>query len=281
MTRDAEVSTGEFLSLVLSGIESESDVGVTSGVLRQLRSAMDQYASPKHREEYRIRLANACETFAKSAPAGSDHQLAFTRVFIASATTNTQIETVSGLLDGSIIWDGLAVDTDLRWSMLQTLVSVGARGQADIEAELERDNTATGKRQATMALAARPTSAAKEETWDSVFHNTDLPNTIIEAMIGGFQDPDQPALMSSFVDRYFEELPAIWENQTMEMAQTITSGMYPIFVPSAELVTKTNDFLAKNTISARPTMHRLVTEARDGVERALRAQDKDADYKLN
>ncbi len=273
MTRDAEVSTGEFLSLVLSGIQSETDVGVTSGVLRQLRSALDQYASPKHREMYRMRLAEACESFAQSAPAGSDHQLAFARVFIASATTNSQIETVSGLLDGSIIWDGLAVDTDLRWSMLQTLVSVGAHGQVEIDAELERDNTATGKRQATMALAARPTSAAKEETWDSVFHNTELPNTIIEAMIGGFQDPDQPVLMRSFIDRYFEELPAIWENQTMEMAQTITSGMYPIFVPSPELVIQTNEFLAKHNM---PTMHRLVTEARDGVERALRAQAKDA-----
>lgn len=273
MTRDAEVSTGDFLSLVLSGIESETDVGVTSGVLRQLTSALDQFSAPRHRDEYKIKLAEACQNFADNSEPGSDHQLAFTKVFIANATTHSQLQTVADLLQGSVIWEGLTVDTDLRWTMLQALVSAGVKGDSDIDAELARDNTATGMRQATMARAARPTRAAKEAAWDSVFNDTDLPNTIIESTIGGFQDPDQLALMRSFVDRYFDELPAVWEKQTMEMAQVITSGMYPVFVPSTELVDMTNAFLAKQTM---PTMVRLVTEARDGVERALRAQAKDS-----
>jgi hypothetical protein len=44
-------------------------------------------------------------------------------------------------------------------------------------------------------------------------------------------------------------------------------------------VAKTNEFLSAQSASgesARPTMIRLVTEARDGIERALRAQAKDA-----
>jgi len=273
MTRDAEVSTGEFLALVLSGIESESDVGVVSGVLRQLSLAIDQFADPKHREEYRLRLAEACERFAAAAEAGSDHQLAFTKVFIGNATTNAQLETVAALLDGTTTWPGIVVDTDLRWSMLQALVAAGDRGEVEIDAELESDNTATGKRQATMALASRPTRSAKDAAWDAVFNNIELPNTIIEATIGGFQDPDQPELMGAFVDRYFEQLPELWNKQTMEMAQVITSGMYPVFVPSTELIEKTNAFLKSTTM---PTMIRLVTESRDGVERALRAQAKDA-----
>jgi len=273
MTRDAEVSTGEFLALVLSGIESESDVGVVSGVLRQLSLAIDQFADPKHREEYRLRLAEACERFAAAAEAGSDHQLAFTKVFIGNATTNAQLETVAALLDGTTTWPGIVVDTDLRWSMLQALVAAGDRGEVEIDAELESDNTATGKRQATMALASRPTRSAKDAAWDAVFNNIELPNTIIEATIGGFQDPDQPELMGAFVDRYFEQLPELWNKQTMEMAQVITSGMYPVFVPSTDLIEKTNAFLKSTTM---PTMIRLVTESRDGVERALRAQAKDA-----
>ena len=279
MTRDAEVSAGDFLSLVLSGIESESDVGVTSGVLRQLTTALDQFAAPVHREEYKIRLAQACEGFATRALAGSDHQLAFTKVFIANATTEPQLQTVSNLFDGTVVWEGLTVDTDLRWTMLQTLVAAGVKGDPDIDVELSSDNTATGIRQATVARAARPTREAKEEAWDSVLNNTKLPNTIIEATISGFQDPNQPALMRSFVDRYFSELPAVWEKQTTEMAQDITSGMYPATVPSVDLVAKTNEFLGAQSASgesARPTMIRLVTEARDGIERALRAQAKDA-----
>lgn len=275
MTRDAEVSTGDFLSLVLSGIGSESDVGVTSGVLRQLSMAIDQFAAPAHREQYRIRLSEACEKFAAAAEPGSDHQLAFTRVFNGNASTNSQLETVAGLLDGTVVWDGLVVDTDLRWSLLHTLVAAGVRGKTEINAELERDNTATGKRQATLAQASIPTPAAKEDVWESVFFNTELPNTIIESMIGGFQDPDQPAIMRSFVDRYFKDLPQVWEKQTMEMAQVITSGMYPTYAASNELVEKTNQFLESATM---PTMVRLVTEGRDGIERALRAQERDEQH---
>ena len=273
MTRDAEVSTGDFLELVLSGIDSETDVGVVSGVLRQLSMAIDQFATPQHREEYKIRLANACEEFAQNAEPGSDHHFAFAKVFIAQATTQPQLKTVEELLDGTVVWEGLVVDTDLRWSMLHTLVAAGVRGDVEIDAELARDNTATGLRQATVARAARPTRESKDAAWHEVFNNTDLPNTIIESTIAGFQDPEQPELMSAFVDRYFSELPGVWEKQTMEMAQVITSGMFPVYVPSADLVTRTNEFLAANTM---PTMLRLVSEARDGVERALRAQARDA-----
>lgn len=273
MTRDAEASTGEFLELVLAGIERESDVGVTSGVLRQLSMAIDQFAAPAHRDEYRLRLAQACEKFATEAGAGSDHQLAFARVFVGNATTNAQLETVAGLLDATITWDGLKIDTDLRWTLLRTLVGSGIRGDVEIDAELEVDNTATGKRQATLALASRPTMNAKEAAWDAVMHNNNLPNTIIEATIGGFQDPDHRDLMEAFVDRYFAELPDVWEEQTMEMAQDITAGMYPVYATSPELITKTNEFLANSTM---PTLIRLVTEGRDGAERALRAQAKDA-----
>ncbi len=273
MTRDAEASTGEFLELVLAGIDRESDVGVTSGVLRQLSMAIDQFACVTHRDEYRLRLAQACEEFSAKAEAGSDHQLAFARVFIGNATTSTQLETVAGLLDATTTWDGLTVDTDLRWSLLRTLVGAGVRGEVEIDAELEIDNTATGKRQATLALASRPTMGAKEAAWEAVMHNNTLPNTIIEATIGGFQTPDHRDLMEAFVDRYFAELPDVWEERTMEMAQDITSGMYPVYAISPELVAKTNVFLAENSM---PTMLRLVTEGRDGAERALRAQAKDA-----
>ncbi len=122
-------------------------------------------------------------------------------------------------------------------------------------------------------MASRPTREAKETAWQSVMHDNTLPNTIIEATIGGFQDPDNRDLMETFVDRYFAELPGVWAEKTMEMSQDITAGMYPVYATSPELIIKTNEFLAANTM---PTMLRLVTEGRDGAERALRAQAKDA-----
>ena len=273
MTRDGEVSTGDFLRLVLSGIGRESDIGVVQGVLRQLKAAIDQYAAPEHRADYLVRVADAVRRHAEDSPAGSDHQLAYTRAFVSSATTDAQLDIVAALLDGSLVWEGLAVDTDLRWFLLQRLVARGRRDLDDIEKELDTDDTATGRRQAAVARAARPSAEAKELAWADIMERTDLPNAILEATIGGFVQPDQLDLLVPYRDRYFADLPRVWEERTMEMAQDITVGLYPALLVDETTVAATDAFLAGDLNSA---LRRLVGEGRDGVLRALRARATDA-----
>jgi aminopeptidase N len=274
MTRDAEVATGDFLDLVLSGIGTESDIGVVQGVLRQLRAAIDQFAAPGHRTEYLERLADAMRGHALAATPGSDHQLAFSRAFAGAATTGEQLDTVQALLDGTTVWEGLAIDTDLRWFLLQRLVAKGRLEDDAIEREQESDDTATGRRQAAFARATRPTSVAKELAWADIIDRTDLPNAILEATLGGFVSPDQVDLLVPYRDRYFEALPRVWETRTMEMAQAITVGLYPMLLVDDETVAATDRFLARDDLSS--ATRRLVGEGRDGVLRAQRARARDA-----
>ena len=273
MTRDAEVSTGDFLRLVLSGIGRETDIGVVQGVLRQLKAAIDQFAAPENRAGYLDRLAEAVSGHAQAAEESSDHQLAFTRAFVSAATTDAQLDLVAGLLDGSVVWPGLAVDTDLRWFLLQRLVAHGRFEDDRIQLELDSDDTATGRRQAAVARAARPTAVAKELAWAEIVDRTDLPNAIMDATIGGFVQPDQGELLRAYRDRYFEVLPRVWAERTMEMAQSITMGLYPMFLVDDETIAATDACLAGDLNSAA---RRLVGEGRDGVLRAMRARAKDA-----
>ena len=272
MTRDAEVSTGDFLSLVLSGIGKESDIGVVQGVLRQLKSAIDQFAAPANRSGYLEQLANGVLGFAQDSEPGSDHQLAFARVFNSCATTSAHLDIVAGLLDGSITWSGLKIDTDLRWSLLQRLVVTGRLAEEAIEAELRSDDTATGRRQAAVAFAARPTMVAKKLAWADIIDRTELPNAILEANIGGFVQPDQVELLADYRTKYFAALPQVWAKRTMETAQSITMGLYPVFLVDEETLAQTDAFLAGELNSA---LRRLVGEGRDGIERALRARAAD------
>ena len=272
MTRDAEVSTGDFLALVLSGIGQESDIGVVQGVLRQLKSAIDQFVAPANRSGYLEQLASGVLGFAQDSEPGSDHQLAFARVFNSCATTSAHLDIVAGLLDGSITWIGLKVDTDLRWSLLQRLVVTGRLAEETIEAELRSDDTATGRRQAAVAFAARPTVVAKELAWADIIERTELPNAILEATIGGFVQPDQVELLVDYRTKYFAALPQVWAQRTMETAQSITMGLYPTFLVDQETLAQTDAFLAGELNSA---LRRLVGEGRDGIERALRARAAD------
>ncbi|WP_327183112.1 aminopeptidase N [Streptomyces sp. NBC_01334] len=274
MTRDGELPTRDYLSLVLSGIGKESDIGVVQSLHRQVKLAIDLYAAPATREALLTRWTDATLAHLRSSAAGSDHQLAWARAFAATARTPEQIDLLESLLDGGQTIEGLAVDTELRWAFVQRLVAVGTFDEADIAAEYERDKTAAGERHAATARAARPTPEAKAEAWASVVDSDELPNAVQEAVIGGFVQTDQRELLAPYTDRYFEVVKSIWDSRSHEIAQQIAVGLYPAVQVSRETLDKTDAWLA----SAEPNaaLRRLVSEARAGVERALKAQAADA-----
>ncbi len=274
MVRDAEVPTGEYVDLVISGLPHETDIGVVQQTLRQVKSAIDLYAAPDHRAAYRDRLADALDGLMRQAQPGSDHQLAFIRGFISSAATPAHLDTVAALLSGDLVLEGLAVDTDLRWGLLQRLAATGRAELDAIEAELASDDTATGRRQAAIARAARPSPEAKDLAWADAMERTDLPNAMLDATIAGFVQPDQVELLRPFRERYFAEIAHAWDAQTMEMGQSLAMGLYPMLIVEAETVDMTDEFLARDDLNA--ALRRLVGEGRDGVQRALRARAADA-----
>ncbi|MDX3245537.1 aminopeptidase N [Streptomyces sp. ME18-1-4] len=274
MTRDAELPTHDYLSLVLSGIGKESDIGVVQSLQRQVKLAVDLYADPSARETLLTRWTDATLAHLRSAAAGSDHQLAWARAFAATARTPEQLDLLEALLDGSQTVEGLAVDTELRWAFVQRLAAVGRFDEAEIAGEYERDKTAAGERHAATARAARPTPEAKAEAWASVVDSDKLPNAVQEAVIGGFVQTDQRELLAPYADTYFEVVKGIWDTRSHEIAQQIAIGLYPTVQVSQETLDKTDAWLA----SAEPNaaLRRLVSESRSGVERALRAQAADA-----
>nr|WP_205615932.1 aminopeptidase N [Streptomyces harenosi] len=274
MTRDGELATRDYLSLVLSGIGKESDIGVVQSLHRQVKLAIDLYADPAARETLLARWTEATLAHLRSATPGSDHQLAWARAFAATARTPDQLDLLEGLLDGSRSVEGLAVDTELRWAFVQRLAAVGRFGEEEIAAEYARDRTAAGERHAATARAARPTPEAKAEAWASVVESDKLPNAVQEAVISGFVQTDQRELLEPYTERYFEVLKGVWESRSHEMAQQIAVGLYPSVQVTRETLDRTDAWLA----SAEPNaaLRRLVSESRAGVERALRAQAADA-----
>jgi aminopeptidase N len=274
MTRDAELAARDYLSLVLSGIGKESDIGVVQSLHRQVKLAIDLYADPAAREMLLARWTDATLAHLRAAAPGRDHQLAWARAFAATARTPEQLDVLDALLDGSQTVEGLVVDTELRWAFVQRLAAVGRFDEAEIAGEYERDRTAAGERHAATARAARPTPEAKAEAWASVVDSDKLPNAVQEAVIGGFVQTDQREVLAPYADRYFEVVKDIWESRSHEMAQQIAVGLYPTVQVSQETLDKTDAWLA----SAEPNaaLRRLVSESRAGVERALRAQRADA-----
>ncbi|MEH0526470.1 aminopeptidase N [Streptomyces stelliscabiei] len=274
MTRDAELATRDYLSLVLSGIGKESDIGVVQSLHRQVKLAIEMYADPTAREALLTRWTDATLAHLRAAAAGSDHQLAWARAFAATARTPEQLDLLEALLEGTQTIEGLAVDTELRWSFVQRLATVGRYDEAEIAGEYERDRTAAGERHAATARASRPTAEAKAEAWSQVIESDKLPNALQEAVIGGFVQTDQRDLLAAYTDPYFEVVKDIWESRSHEIAQQIAIGLYPSVQVSADTLHKTDAWLTAAEPNA--ALRRLISESRSGVERALRAQAADA-----
>ena len=272
MTRDAEMSASDYLSMVLNTDLGDIEIGVAQQLLLQARSAIEQFANPANRAANRdALLASLLKALAK-ADAGGDHQLAFVKNIAGLARTPQHAEILAGWLDGSKVPTGLEVDTDLRWSLVARLVALGGLPATAIEDELVRDNTAGGQRQAASAKAGIPTAAAKLEAWNAVVENDGLANALLEATVGGFSQPDQRELLVPFVDKYFNSLADIWETRTNEISQTLTLGLFPSLLGSPEIMAKADAFIASSTDVGAI---RLVRELRDNVDRSLRCQARD------
>ncbi|MFD4676214.1 aminopeptidase N [Lentzea sp. NPDC058450] len=272
MTREAELKARDFVNLVLGGLGSESEVGVVQRLLLQAQTSLSSYADDSWRAEgWRRFVAKALE-LARAAEPGSDHQLAFVNALASSVLDESTVEVLRGWYDGSAGLEGLEVDTDLRWRLLQALVAHGRADLPEITAEEERDPTSTGHRRAQSARALRPTVAAKDEAWDRAVNDDELPNAVSEAIIAGISHPGQKELLAPYVTRYFADVKGVWDRRTSERAQSMVVGMFPAWSITRSTVEAADAWLADEH---PPALRRLVSEGRAGIVRALAAQEFD------
>jgi aminopeptidase N len=275
MTRDAEISTGAFIDSVVSGLADETQVGMLQQVLRQAESAVALYAAPEKRQMYADRLAGLLDGLAHEAAPGSDHQLAYVRGLASFSRDPQHLALLKGLMDGSKALEGLSVDTDLRWTILRRLVAVGEAGVEAITAEVELDDTAAGRLNAATCRAAIPTAEAKAVAWQSCLHDASLPNHMLSATIVGIALPEHRDFLRPHVEEYFESLPQIWRDRTYEIASDITMGLYPHALVEPATIERTDVALAAMPDLPRGA-RRILSEGRDGIARALRCEERDA-----
>jgi aminopeptidase N len=217
----------------------------------------------------RIKLANGIGALLNNASAGSDHQMLYARAFAQNAVTAEHIESVRGLLNGSA--QGLIVDADQRWFFMIALSERGAITRAELDAELERDNTTSGNCYFETAIAAFPNREAKDYAWNKII-NEDIQTSVRSALVAGFQRPIQREILANYVDRYFESIIAVWESKSYEGAAKVVSGLYPNWVVSQATVDKTTQWLNSTGKDSPAVLRKLVIEAQDSLIRALKVQ---------
>ena len=274
MTRDAEMSARDFCDLVLESLPGETNSTLLRVLLAQLRSAVLLYVAPAHRDATLVSVTARLRALATSAEAGSDAQLQLVSAFAVYARRAQDVAWVRGLLEGSTVLDGLAIDTEMRWTLLTSLATAGAADASEIEAERQQDNTATGRERAARALATVPTAEAKATAWQKVIEAEGLPNQTVEAVAQGFVSVHDTSLLTPYIEKYHVMLTKLWSSRTHAIAESIVEGFYPVALANRELTDASQSWLDANP-DAISALRRVVSENRDGVTRALAAQQRD------
>ncbi|TDC66407.1 aminopeptidase N [Micromonospora sp. KC207] len=276
MVRDAELSARDYLALVVAGLPAETDINLVTATLRQsVVTTLNLYADPAWAPTGWAELARTAKATLAAAKPGSGLQLAWARTYVQASRSTEDLATVRGWLGGVNVPDGLAIDTELRWVILQSLVSKGVGGPAEIEAELAGDRTASGEREAAYAHALVPTPENKAAVWAQLTGPDALPNWRNRALLQGFAPAVQAELVAPYRERYFDVVDQVWAQRDSEPAQEFVQLAYPTQQVSEDTVAATDAWLA--AAGDKPaSLRRLVAEGRDAVVRALKARERDA-----
>ena len=269
-TRDAENPAGDYIELVLNNIAAEDESTTLRTTLGQLSLAARQYLPEGARPTTLRRIGDALWRNARQARAGSDAQFQFVKFFAAMPSSEGHFDTIKALLDGRVHLDGLEIDTDLSWELLEGLVLGGRAGTAEIEAALAADNTATGQQAAARARAAVATPEAKLAAFTELVEHSTASNLIARAIGTGFQHVNDPACLEITVEPYFAMLNDVWHDRSYAIASSIITGLYPAPLANRQLADATRAWLDANPET--PALRRLVQENLAGVERALAVQ---------
>ena len=275
MTRDAEMGARAFVDLVLDVLPGEEDSTLLRTLILQLHTAVFLYSAPEHREATRVRVLSRLWELARAARPGSDAQLQLVTAAAGMTVEGDDAAYLAALLDGSETLDGLEIDTDMRWTLLTGLAGANAVAESVIDAERERDRTATGRERAARALAAIPTAAMKDAAWRAAVDEDGLPNSVVDAVALGFGRTGAPAILEPFVERYHAMLDRVEDKKSHAIIEAIVVGFYPRALASARLRDATQSWLEGHP-DAEASLIRLVAENRDAVDRALAAQARDA-----
>jgi aminopeptidase N len=274
MTRDAEMAARDYVTLVLQNIGGETDAFGIRAIPTYANLATNLYSDPATRAELRARWESGLRDLVHGAEPGSNAQLIFTRLYATALVSDEAKAEVAGLLDGSVAFDGLDIDTDLRWVLLAGLAKAGAAGEAEIDAELERDRTISGQENAAAARASRPDADAKAAAWHELVADPDVPNETHRSIAQTFMRYGQEKLLAPYLEKYLAAADTAWEKLGTHMASNLLEDAFPLPLGSPELVERVDRWLEESP--ATSAAKRFVREGRADVVRALAAQARDA-----
>ena len=274
MTRDGEFPAERFVDMTLRLLATETESTTFRYALACMSTTVHHYVAPARRDDVLRHVAAELWTLANAAEAGSDTQFQLTTAYLGYGEEGDAAFAANahGLLDGTVRLEGLEIDNNFTWTIVQALTSVNEMTNDDVDAQLAKKETTENREFAYGARASMATTQAKEWAWDQALHNDELTNSQLEAVARGFSATPRPDLAEPFAAKYFETVDWVWANKTYHMADALLNGLYPGYADPATLV-KLGDAWLDEHIAADNALKRLIVENVASSHRTLKVRE--------
>ncbi|MFI5755238.1 aminopeptidase N [Streptomyces sp. NPDC051569] len=270
MVRDGELAPTAYLDAARAHLPHETDLALVQGVLAFAAGQItDRYLTTEERGTALATLTALCRDLIRRTEDGNNPGLRLTAVrHLIDATT--QPGPLQDWLGSGSVPGGPELDPELRWRVLTRLAVLGAVDASAIDAELDRDPSATGQEGAARCRAALPDPAAKAEAWARLFAGDDLSNYLFAATAQGFWQPEQADLVREYVPRFYPEAIAVAERRGPAIADAAGRYAFPLHAVDAESLRLGQEHL--DTADMIPALRRKLVDQLDDLARALRVR---------
>lgn len=267
MVRDGELDPEDYLATAAAHLGVEADLAVVQGGLAFARHQIaDRYVTPDRRTAALTTLGSIARDLLRRTEDGSEPGLRLTAVR-ALVDSATQPDTIAAWLAEDTIPGGPGLDPDLRWRILARLAVLGAVDDADIDAALAADPSATGEEGAARCRAALPTAEAKAAAWQRLFHDDTLSNYLFSATAQGFWQPEQADLVAPYVQRFYPEATALAARRGPAIGEAAGRWAFPAHAVDEANLQAGRACLADPALI--PLLHRKLTDQLSDLTRTL------------
>jgi aminopeptidase N len=260
---DARLRPDTYLDVACAALPHETNDLVLGRVLTESAVRAGTYLHTPHQLQ---RLESLVVELLDASPAGSDRQLVISRQHLR---VSTDVDGLRSWLDGHGP-EGLLVDTDLRWRVLEQLCALGAADHDDIAREQSADPSSQGALAALRCGAALPTVDAKRSTWDRIIGDADISNHDLYALGESFFRASQQDLTRPYATRFFSDLPATAAIRNGWVLELSCRAVFPRFAATADVLAAADDVLGREDVDS--FVRRAISDGTDDLRRLVESR---------
>jgi aminopeptidase N len=239
MVRETELPITDYFFMALAGLEKETEESLLSIVLERrgaIRSYFFQYLSTEQRATIAPRLEAVLWKRVSEAEPGSSAQMIFFDSYVQVSQTREAMARLSEILQGTGIPNGIQIDQDRRWQIVETLAVNDFTGVSGlINAEEKRDPSTAGKRNGYAARVAIPQPEVKKMFWSEFQEPGRISSSTLQEAAGRFHNPNHVELSKPFVEPFFAKVTSMdWGND--DLVGLYFHNLFPYSICSPQLL---------------------------------------------